>query len=78
MQIQEESLRYKQTMSRNDASKIVSAVGLPVAVFALGAVCITNMASLGSYLIGPLSAAMWLMGLITAIACRLTGAKVLI
>ena len=68
MQIQEESLRYKQTMSKQDMSKIVSAVGIPVGVFILGAICITNLASLGTYLIGLLSAAMWVLGLITAIA----------
>ena len=68
MQIQEESLRYKQTLSKNDMSKIITAIGIPLAIFALGAVCIFNLASLGTYLVGPLSAAMWIMGLITSIA----------
>lgn len=68
MERSDETLVYKQAMSRQEMGKMVSAIGLPVAIFALGAVSICNLSSLGSYVIAPLSAAMWMMGLFVAIA----------
>ena len=61
------TLTYKQDMTRQEMSRIVSAVGVPLAVFALGAVCIYNLGAMGNILVGPLSAAMWLMGLFVCI-----------
>lgn len=62
-----ETLTYKQNMSRQEAFRVVKAVGYPIGVFMLALFTISNFAAFGSKLICPLSGAMWFIGLVVAI-----------
>lgn len=62
-----EILTYKQSISKEEAFKVVKAIGLPLGLFAFALFTISNFASFGAKLICPLSGAMWMVGLIVAI-----------
>lgn len=62
-----EILTYKQNMSKQEAFRVVKAVGYPLSLFMLAMFTISNFASFGSKLICPLSGVMWFVGLIVAI-----------
>lgn len=57
---------YSSGMSKNEAYRILKAVGLPLMVFGLELFTISNFAAFGTKLICPLSGAMWLVGFIVA------------
>jgi len=61
------SLTYKSDLSRQEAFKLIKAVGLPIGVFALSMFTIQNFANFGSKLLCPLIAAMWVVGFVVAI-----------
>ena len=61
------TLTYKQDMSKKEAIGILKAVGLPILVFALALYTIQNFANFGSKLLCPLIAAMWIVGFVVGI-----------
>ena len=62
-----EPLTYRQNVSRQEAYRIIKAVGCPLAIFALALFTISSFANFGTKLICPASGAMWIMGVIVAI-----------
>ena len=63
-----EPLTYRQNVSRQEAYRIIKAVGCPLAIFALALFTISSFANFGTKLICPASGAMWIMGVIVATA----------
>ena len=57
---------YSSGMSKEEAGRVLKAVGVPLLVFALELFTISNFAAFGTRLICPLSAAMWFVGFIIA------------
>ena len=68
MAINKEPLTYRQNVSRQEAYRIIKAVGCPLAIFALALFTISSFANFGTKLICPASGAMWIMGVIVATA----------
>ena len=66
--IKTEVLTYKNDLSKEEVKHVAKAILAPIAVFSLGMFTIINFANFGTKLICPLSAAMWIVGLIVAIA----------
>lgn len=66
MDIKKEILTYKQDLTRAEMKHVAIAIGAPLGVLALGIIAITNLANFGTKLICPLSAAMWIIGLLVA------------
>ena len=62
----DEELVYKQNMSRNEAMKILKAITIPLAVFALGLFTINLFGAFGRKLVCPLSGFMWIIGVAVA------------
>ena len=67
MQNRDDTLTYKQELSKKEAIQVAKAVGLPLAVFGLAMFTIQNFANFGSKLLCPLIAAMWIVGFIVGI-----------
>lgn len=61
-------ITYKQKMSGADLFRYVKAVALPLGVFALSLIVISQLAGFGTYLVAPLTGVMWCLG---AVACIL-------
>ena len=62
----DEELVYRQNMSRNEAVKILKAITIPLAVFALGLFTINLFGAFGRKLVCPLSGFMWIVGVVVA------------
>lgn len=67
MAYQQETLTYKQNMSKAEVFRVIKAIGLPLLVFGLGLFTISNFANFGAKLICPLSGAMWATGFLVAL-----------
>lgn len=65
--IRKEVLTYKQNLTGTELKQAFIAIGAPLGTLALGVFTITNLANYGTRLICPLSASMWILGLIVAI-----------
>lgn len=66
MDNRKEVLTYKQDLSKAEIQRVAIAIGAPLGVLAIGIFTITNLANFGTKLICPLSAAMWIIGLVVA------------
>lgn len=64
--ITKETLTYKQNLSKTELKQALIAIGAPLGTLILGIFTITNLANFGTKLICPLSAVMWILGLIVA------------
>ncbi|MBO6230654.1 MAG: hypothetical protein IK990_15125 [Ruminiclostridium sp.] len=64
---QNERITYKECMTRQDISKYAKAIGFPLVAFAVNIWTITNFRAFGTELIAPLSAAIWVAGLVTGL-----------
>lgn len=67
MQRNSSTLTYKKDLSKQEAFRLLKAVGLPIGVFALAMFTVQNFANFGSKLICPLIAAMWVVGFVVAV-----------
>ena len=67
MSRQENTLTYKQSISRSEAGRIFKAIVMPIAIFGFGLFTISTFGAFGAKLIAPLSGLMWAFGLIVAI-----------
>lgn len=61
-------ITYKQKMSGTDLFRYVKAIALPLGVFVLSLIVISQLAGFGTYLVAPLTGVMWCLG---AVACLL-------
>lgn len=66
MDIKKEMLTYDRNMNKTELQHVLVAIGAPLGTLALGIFTITNLANFGTKLICPLSAAMWIIGLLVA------------
>ena len=64
---QSDRITYKERMTGQDISKYVKAICFPLIAFAANIWTITSFRAFGTELIAPLSAAIWVAGLITGI-----------
>ena len=65
--IKSEVLTYKNNLSKAELKHVFFAIAIPIGVFSLGIFVISSFANFGSKLICPLSAGMWIVGLIVAL-----------
>lgn len=63
----ENTLTYKQSMSRQETYRVIKAVGYPLIVFGLALFTISSFANFGTKLITPLSGGMWFVGFVVAL-----------
>lgn len=61
-----QTLTYKQTMTKQEGFQIIKAVGFPLGTFGLAMFTIKNFANFGTKLMCPLIAAMWTVGFVVA------------
>ena len=64
---QNERITYKERMTGQDISKYAKAIGFPLVAFAVNIWTITSFRAFGTELIAPLSAAIWVAGLVTGL-----------
>jgi len=61
---------YKQSMTAQEATAYIKAVGYPVMVLLLSMFTISLFAQFGTRLIAPMTAAMWVLGVLESIIIR--------
>lgn len=66
MNRRDDTLTYKQNMSKTEVYHVIKAIGIPMFVFGLGMFTISNFANFGTKLICPASGIMWISGVIVA------------
>ena len=64
---QNERITYKERMTGQDISKYAKAICFPLVAFAVNIWTITSFRAFGTELIAPLSAAIWVAGLVTGL-----------
>lgn len=67
MSRKEETLTYKQNMSKTEVFHVIKAIGCPLIVFGLGIFTISNFANFGTKLICPAAGIMWFLGFFVAL-----------
>lgn len=67
MSRKEETLTYKQNMSKTAVFHVIKAIGCPLIVFGLGIFTISNFANFGTKLICPAAGIMWFLGFFVAL-----------
>ena len=67
MSRKEETLTYKQNMSKKEVSHVIKAIGCPLIVFGLGIFAVSNFANFGTKLICPAAGIMWFLGFFVAL-----------
>ena len=70
MSRKEETLTYKQNMSKTEVFHVIKAIGCPLIVFGLGIFTISNFANFGTKLICPAAGIMWFLGFFDAISAK--------
>jgi len=63
---QQSGITYKQTFNSKELYSYIKAIGMPVGVFFIGLIIISQFGAFGTNLLAPMAGSMWVFGAITA------------